>query len=129
MTWTFCTPAAIYPRTARAQAPAAVGRRHVLPERRLASSRLSAPGGRAAPAHRTLVGPPDTYTTLIDRPGRGRLFVGAWAICSVNGRDLRPSGPEDPFRSAVAVVGGPGSTIAASPMTRETSRRSRIHAL
>ena len=37
-------------RSARARALAGVGRRRVLPERRLASSRLSAPGGPAAAA-------------------------------------------------------------------------------
>ena len=109
MTWTFCTPAAIYPRTTRAQAPAAVGRRHVPPERRLASSRLSAPGGRAAPAHRTPRRPPDTYTTLIERPRWGWLSSAP--------------GPSALERSRSSPFGSRGSV----PVCRRPGRRARLN--
>ena len=101
-----------------------LARRHVLPEQRAQACaralREDAPRAR----HRTLGQLPVTYATLVVRPRWGQLSAGAWAICSVRGRDLRPSGPEDPCRPAVRAPGGPGSTIAAPPTVRETSRAS-----
>ena len=77
-----------------------------------ASLRSSAPGGPAASPHGSSGSRPDTYTTLVDRPGSGTCQTIAWAICSVKGRDLRPRS-RAALRSTAAASGGPGSTIAA----------------
>ena len=82
-------------RPAGARAWVRAVRRHVLPEAALASSRLSAPGGRAAARHRGLGGLPGAYTTLLERPAmwsHGRGAHGARPPWEVANRSYGPGG-------------------------------------